>query len=155
METELGRSVSCYNPGTIDRFGDKIGWSWKFLMKDPNVTQAILMRMPRLCRSALALVSKELTLVAARDLSDWRESAEDDVFGIFVNSNVDNCLGMVLLELQAVGAKESCCHGEDGMHTGEGFLEGGTILYSLESSGSFSCPGLALKSSKFLQQRGC
>jgi hypothetical protein len=43
METELGRSVSCYNPGTIDRFGAKKGWSWKFLMKDPNVTKAILM----------------------------------------------------------------------------------------------------------------
>jgi hypothetical protein len=96
--------------------------------------------MTRLCRSALALVSKELTLVAARDLSDWRESAEDDVFGIFLNGNVVNCLGMVVLELQAVGAKECCCHGEDGMHTGEGFLKGGTILYSLKNSGSFSCP---------------
>jgi hypothetical protein len=75
-------------------------------MKDPNVTKAILMRMPRLCRSALALVSKESTLVAARDLSDWRESAEDDVFGTFVNSNVGNCLGIVVLEPQAVGARK-------------------------------------------------
>ena len=73
----------------------------------------------------LGLKVIDFGVLAARDLFDGRQSAEDDVLCTFLDGDVGDRLGTVVLDLKAVGAEGRHCHGEDGVHLGQSCLEGG------------------------------
>ena len=75
----------------------------------------------------LGIEGGDFGVLAARDLCEWWQSAEDDVLGTFLDSNVGNRLATGLLDLQAVRPEGRCCHGEDGVRAGQSYLERGPV----------------------------
>lgn len=69
----------------------------------------------------------DLGVLAARGLSDWRQSAENDVLGTSLDSDIGDRLATVVLDLIAVGAEGRHCHGEDGVRVGQSCFEGRTV----------------------------
>ena len=75
----------------------------------------------------LGIEGGDLGVFAARDLFDWRQTAEDEVLSTFLDSDIGNRLATVVLDVQGVGAEGRCCHGKDGVYASQSFLEGSPV----------------------------